>query len=295
MLCSVSALEAKTAEEWYADAFEKSVNGKDDQALRSYQNALKLKPGWAEAHHAVAIVYSRLKSGPQAIHHLRRAEKIYEKISDVQSKRNLIIVRNNLKKAYARFDLNPEEFEEVESLHPVTGKGDWKPYGVGFLIGDNGYLLALYNDKAGTKELRVKYPNNTTASAKFVRRLVIYDLAIMKLEDGAKIPKRTLKLADTSKLRIGEKVFSADYAKLGKGKGAPKTLQGKITALDAIQKDTNILQMKLPHDPKHNGGPLFNSAGEVVGIVLSESHTTKLFESDGRPPRWTDRAQSLLP
>ena len=94
----VSNAQARTAEEWYALGFEQSLEGDRQNAVRSYQQALRLKKNWPEAHHNLALLFYHLKDGVKAIHHLRLAEKLY--LKDPESKRNLHIVQKNLEKTF---------------------------------------------------------------------------------------------------------------------------------------------------------------------------------------------------
>ena len=72
----VSVVQAKTAEEWYTLAFEQNLAGKREKAIRSYQQVLRLKNNWPQAHHNLALLFYRLKNGVMAVHHLRLAEKL---------------------------------------------------------------------------------------------------------------------------------------------------------------------------------------------------------------------------
>ena len=71
-------------------------------------------------------MYFKLKDGVKAAHHLRLAEKLYSQ----DDKINLAIIQKNLKKTYAMFDLNSKEFEDLETLHPLSPAVDldshWK-------------------------------------------------------------------------------------------------------------------------------------------------------------------------
>ncbi|GIT64739.1 MAG: hypothetical protein Ct9H300mP23_03660 [Nitrospinota bacterium] len=57
---------ATTAEEWYSQAFEQSLNAQYTKAIQSYRQALRLKKDWANAHHGLAVMYFKLKDGVKA-------------------------------------------------------------------------------------------------------------------------------------------------------------------------------------------------------------------------------------
>ena len=74
---AVLPIHAKTAEQWYEQAFEQSLNSQYIKAIQSYRQALRLKKDWAKAHHGLAVMYFKLKDGVKAAHHLRLAKKFY--------------------------------------------------------------------------------------------------------------------------------------------------------------------------------------------------------------------------
>lgn len=112
---------AQSAEEWYRQAFDK-VDNEPQEAIRAYIRALELKPQWAEAHHALAVLYFQTDDGVRAIDQLRKAELYYRQRTDVQAARNLVIVRNNLKRAYQKLQLDPQDFDPLAGLTDTMEK-----------------------------------------------------------------------------------------------------------------------------------------------------------------------------
>ena len=269
----VSNAQARTAEEWYALGFEQSLEGDRQNAVRSYQQALRLKKNWPEAHHNLALLFYHLKDGVKAIHHLRLAEKLY--LKDPESKRNLHIVQKNLKKTYAEFDLNSEEFEDLATMHPVTHSPVWVVKGYGFAM--RGHLFTLANSLGDAEQVRVRFGDQPPMSAKIVRRYIIYDLALLKLETK----KPGLLLADSSAHQVGEFLESPNIDS-GGSDNFP-LMKGKVVGLKAIMNDKNIFELDFPSPPVP-GSPLLNEKGQVVGIILSTAQIVKNFQAAGLPP-----------
>ncbi|MFQ5451832.1 MAG: trypsin-like peptidase domain-containing protein [Nitrospinaceae bacterium] len=280
-----SPLEAKTAEDWYAEGFEQSLNGQNEKAVRSFQNALKLKRDWAQAHHGLAVLYYRMNEGVLAVHHLRRAEKLYAREKSPEAKKNLAIVRNNLQKAYGHFGLDPKEFEEMESLHPPPQSENWESAGVGFLFGRQGFLLTLNHTVKDARNIRVRFADGSGSPAVLVRQFMVYGLAVLKLNDPSRPAKPGLELGDSSTLRAGDPVFTPDYPNSSRAMSGLLPLKGKLAALEAIQHDENLFEVDLPLETGRGGGPLLNSSGEVVGIHLSKPHAIQAFQAAGRAPQ----------
>jgi len=134
--------------------------------------------------------------------------------------------------------------------------------GSGFLISDDGYILTNHHVIAEADEILVRLNDRSELMAKLVGSDERSDLALLKIE-GENLPH--LVLADSDALKVGEWVlaigspFGFDYsvtAGIVSAKG--RDLQSE-TYVPFIQTDVAI-------NPGNSGGPLFNLAGEVVGI-----------------------------
>ncbi len=277
---AVPAQGAKSAQDWYAKGFEQSLNGQTDRAVQSYRRALKLKPGWAEAHHQLAVLYYRLKDGVRAVHHLRQAERFYLKDGGDQSQKNLAIVRKNLKKAYADFNLSEGDFAEMDALHPPPAGERWQRAGAGFLFGGQGYLLTLNHFVQGAKGLRVRFADGGTAGVKLVKSYLVYDLALLRLDPPPQSPANALEFAGA--LQVGQPVFAVEYD--FEKNAARGVKRGRLLALKAIKKDKNLLESDLPFQKTQLGAPLFDAAGRVAGIQISKTQAMKAFKTHGKMP-----------
>ena len=261
---------ATTAEEFYSQAFEQSLNAQYAKAIQSYKQALRLKKGWANAHHGLAVMYFKLKDGVKAAHHLRLAEKLYPQ----DDKTNLAIIQRNLEKTYAMFDLNSKEFEDLETLHPTVQKVTWTRIGNGFLFGEKGYLFTLLHNLGEEDEVRVRFVNQSVYQAKVVKRYIVYDLALLKLD--LKSPPPGLVFGDSSILEAQDSVQFVNAKN--------QLLTGKLEALRAIMSDKNIFELEL-HKKSVEGMPLLNDENQAVGIVLSSSEIIKNFQAAGMAPQ----------
>jgi S1-C subfamily serine protease len=265
-----SEVQARTAEEWYASGFELSVEGDRGKAVQSYQQALRLRKNWPEAHHNLALLFYQLKDGVKAVHHLRLAEKFYRQNPSAESNRNLQIVQKNLHKTYAEFDLNPEGFEELDTLHPVSKSSTWAVKGYGFVL--EGYVFTLAGSLADADQVQVRLGNQPPVSAKIVKRYIVYDLALLKLEKK----QPGFLFGDSSVHQLGEFLESP-------GSDPSSWMKGRITGLNAIMNDRNIFELKFSSPPVP-GSPLLNEAGQVAGIILSTAQIVKNFQAAGLPP-----------
>ncbi|WP_027285073.1 DegQ family serine endoprotease [Rubritepida flocculans] len=135
--------------------------------------------------------------------------------------------------------------------------------GSGFVIAPEGYIVTNAHVVGENAELRVRLADGREFPATLVGRDAPTDIALLKIEAGAPLP--SLSFGDSDALRVGEWVMAM---------GNPFGLGGTVTAGivsargrqigagpydDFIQTDASI-------NPGNSGGPLFNAAGEVVGV-----------------------------
>lgn len=264
---------AKTAEDWYREAFELSLEGQQERAMQSYLQALTLKSDWAEAHHALAVLYFRSGQGPQSIDHFRQAEDLYRKRTDSQGKRNLGIVQKSLTRAYSALGLDPKDFERMEmGLDPV-GEGQWLRSGLGFLVGREGYLLGADQGLQDARDIRVRLADDTRVPAVLVRSFNVYGIAVLKMKTTSSPPKSGLLLGDFSQLARGDPLYSLNLSQ-----STPPTLdKGTLLRLSPLENDEIFFQVDLFVEEDEVGGPLFNRSGEVVGMMFSQNHVKKNF------------------
>ncbi len=256
---------AKSADEWYREGVELSFDGAPDRAVHAFLQALGIKPEWAEAHHALGVQYFNIDSGLQGITHLRKAARYYRKRLDFQARKNLAIVENNLDKAYVRLNVAPKDFDAIELDPGFTADTQWQAVGIGFLIGNQGFLLTPNHNLADAKNIRVRFNDGKQSPAKLVKSFVVYDVAILQLEDAAAVPQTQLSFGNAFHLRNGDPVYLIDLETEG-----ARMVQGPILEVNALENNTNLFHVGLPLKTGHSGGPLLNPLGKVVGMAFSQ-------------------------
>jgi len=256
---------AKSAEDWYLEGVELSLDGAQDRAVNAFLQAINIKPEWAEAHHALGVQYFKIDSGLQGITHLRKAVRFYRKRSDSQARKNLAIVENNLEKAYARLNVDPDDFDTIELDPGFTTETLWQTAGIGFLIGGQGFLLTPYHNLEDAQNIRVRFADGKQSPATLVKSFVVFDVAILRLEDATAVPQTQLSLGNAHHLREGDSVYLIDLEPEG-----ARMVQGPILAVNALGGNTKVFHVGLPLQPGHSGGPLLNPLGEVVGMAFSQ-------------------------
>jgi serine protease Do len=135
--------------------------------------------------------------------------------------------------------------------------------GSGFIIDPSGIVITNNHVIAEADEIKVTLQDNTELPAKLLGRDAKTDLAVLKVTTSRQLP--SVSFGNSDQVRIGDWVLAI---------GNPFGLGGTVTVgiLSARARDINtgpyddFLQTDAAINRGNSGGPLFNMAGEVVGI-----------------------------
>lgn len=130
--------------------------------------------------------------------------------------------------------------------------------GTGCIIDKSGIILTSAHVVDIGKNIIVTMSNGQDYNAKIIKHLGNNkDIAILKI--NVPIELKTVKLGNSEKIKVGQKVFA-----IGNPFGFNGTLtQGIISRIDYSK---NRIQTDAAINPGSSGGPLLNSNGEIIGI-----------------------------
>ena len=134
--------------------------------------------------------------------------------------------------------------------------------GSGFVISKDGYILTNAHVVESVEEITVKLNDKREFDAKVIGTDRKTDIALIKIE-ASNLPIVTQ--GDPEKLKVGEWVLAI---------GSPFGFEHSVTAGIVSAKGRSLaqenfvpfIQTDVAINPGNSGGPLFNMAGEVVGI-----------------------------
>lgn len=143
--------------------------------------------------------------------------------------------------------------------------------GSGFIIDKDGYIITNNHVIDGATSIVVTLADNSQYDAELIGRDTITDIALIKIKAGQDLPK--VKIGDSDNIRVGDWVIAI---------GNPFGLGGSVTAgiVSAKSRDIesgpydNFIQTDASINQGSSGGPMFNLAGEVIGINSAIFSTT---------------------
>jgi len=135
--------------------------------------------------------------------------------------------------------------------------------GSGFIIDPSGIIITNNHVIEGADEITVTLQDNTMLKATLIGRDDHEDVAVLQVHADKKLP--SVKFGDSDASRVGDWVLAI---------GNPFGLGGTVTAgiISARGRDIqqgpydDFIQTDAAINRGNSGGPLFNMAGEVVGI-----------------------------
>ena len=163
-----------------------------------------------------------------------------------------------------------QEFEDLfrdffDKQNPNRPQGPRRStsLGSGFIIDPSGYIVTNNHVVSDAEEVTVRLYDDTNLKAEIVGRDEKTDLALLKVQ--AREPLPFVKWGDSDAIRIGDWVVAI---------GNPFGLGGSVTAgiVSARQREINagpyddFIQTDASINKGNSGGPMFNMAGEVIGI-----------------------------
>ncbi|MGH8764233.1 MAG: trypsin-like peptidase domain-containing protein, partial [Burkholderiales bacterium] len=150
------------------------------------------------------------------------------------------------------FRFGPQQQQEV----PMQGLGS------GFIVGADGIVLTNAHVVNGASEVTVKLTDRREFHAKVLGADPATDIAVLRI-DAKGLP--VVRLGNPANARVGDWVVAI---------GSPFGFENSVSAGIVSAKGRNLpgesfvpfIQTDVAVNPGNSGGPLFNLAGEVIGI-----------------------------
>jgi len=144
--------------------------------------------------------------------------------------------------------------------------------GSGFVLTQDGYIATNYHVVKDADTVKITMYNGDTYDAKYVGGEEDFDIAVLKVEATG---LQSVTLGDSTTLQVGDRVLAIGnpLGELtfsmtgGMVSCVNRTINVDGTPFNMIQTDASI-------NPGNSGGPMFNQAGEVVGIVSAKYTNT---------------------
>ena len=182
-------------------------------------------------------------------------------------------------------------FQRVEeSVVQITDSSETDVFesrlGSGFVYDDNGHIITNHHVvSGGGNRLDVTFPDGTVYRASLIGSDPSADIAVLYVEEVSKEKLLPLSLADSSRVRVGERVAAIGNPFGLSGSLSTGIVSGVGRQIPAQQEEgftiPDVIQTDAPINPGNSGGPLLNMRDEVIGINSAIYSTTGQFAGVG--------------
>jgi len=159
----------------------------------------------------------------------------------------------------------PEQFRHFFQQPGPQQRGAPRPQsgvGSGFIVSDDGYILTNAHVVDDAADITVRLRDRTELKASLIGLDTLTDVALIKVQ-ADELP--TVRIASSDDIKVGEWVLA-----IGSPFGFDQTAtQGIVSAVSRTLPSADyvpFIQTDVAVNPGNSGGPLFNTAGEVIGI-----------------------------
>ena len=169
--------------------------------------------------------------------------------------------------------LNQQSVVEIKT-EKVTNSSFLQQYvqtgaGSGVIISEDGYLITNDHVIDGASTIQVRTSDGTTYDAVLVGTDSKTDVAVLKINASGLTP---VTFGDSDNLNVGETAVAIGnpLGELG-GTVTNGIISAKDRSITLDNQQMTLLQTNAAINPGNSGGGLFNSRGELIGMVVAKS------------------------
>lgn len=259
---------------------------KDDvQAVAWYRKAAA--QGYADAQNALGVSYDHGEGVPRDVLRAYMWFNLAAAQGNEQAARNREIVA---------FRMSSGQLAEAQRL-----SREWKPgqytesapdpgsrsnealekalAGTAFFVSKQGHLLTNRHVVQDCRQVRLA---GSDKPLKVLPQDEVNDLALLQMTDK---PKAVAVFRTANDLRQGESIAAYGYPLQGALAAGGNLSPGVVSALAGLGNNTSQIQITAPVQTGNSGGPVLDSKGQVVGVVVQKLNAVKVAKLTGDVPQ----------
>jgi TPR repeat protein len=172
--------------------------------------------------------------------------------------------------------------EPLRSRNPPSNQTPAAPVtvtGSGFFVTSDGCFVTNHHVVAEATRIRVRTTAGTFP-ATLIRTDATNDIAILKVAGEFS----ALAVRGSRGVKIADRVATLGFPNPELQGEAGKYSSGEVAALSGPSDDPRFLQVSVPIQPGSSGGPLVDTSGSVVGVVVAQLDKITTFKLTGNIP-----------
>jgi S1-C subfamily serine protease len=186
------------------------------------------------------------------------------------------------------------DFAKVAAKPPAAGDKPGAPppgksgkargfSGTGFVVSANGHIVTNHHIVDGcVGDIKGNLTGEAAVALRVVSSDANNDLALLQAPATTTF-KDVARIRDRS-IRSGDSVVAIGFPFHGLLTSDFTVTTGIVSSLSGIRNDTRFLQISAAVQPGNSGGPLFDTSGQVVGVVTGKLDGLSMIKATGNIP-----------
>jgi hypothetical protein len=148
-------------------------------------------------------------------------------------------------------------------------------FGSGFFVSNEGHIITNEHVVRNCKKITAVDQNRNQIPLVLIDTSKNFDIALLKA--GIR-PKNTAKFGKINNIQQGDTIVTYGFPLAGILSSSGNVSSGLITATGGLRDNPNILQISAPVQPGNSGGPLADTTGAVIGLIVGKISTSAFAE-----------------
>ena len=208
------------------------------------------------------------------------------------------LISNN--KIFKEENRQRQQQAQAEKIPPRKKQTPQSGSGSGFFVSKMGHVITNAHVVKNCKKVTIGNNANKQVPAELINTDRSNDLALLKLStlkmvstdsqsliqklSVVAVPLATNGLLRNEDVRLGEKVLVAGYPFGDIFSNTIKVTSGIVSAIRGAGDDSGQFQLDAAVQPGNSGGPIYDSGGNIVGVVISQLDKLKVAKAIGSLP-----------
>jgi S1-C subfamily serine protease len=251
---------------------------KYEKAIKSWKELIRLRPGKTIAHIRLGYAYGKLGRKEESIVSYKKASKLYPDYNFISEKINEAEGKMDQKRASPSVRQTTPQPSVEQSPQSGTGSG--------FFVSKLGHVITNAHVVQNCNKVTIGDNANKQVPAEVINTDRSNDLALLKLStlemasaesksliqklSIAVVPLTSKGLLRSDDVRLGEKVLVAGYPFGDTFSNTIKVTTGVVSATRGAGDNSGQFQLDAAVQPGNSGGPIYDSGGNIVGVVISQ-------------------------
>jgi len=244
--------------------------GQAEDAIPVFRRCIALDQDFAPCYEAMGQAFLSLNRKPEARDAFKKTIEIGG--FNERNAKYIEFARHNLAM------LDREDAARGEAPVKDAAKPTQHAFGTGFFVSSDGEILTNNHVVAGCRNLTIK----GGLPVQVISRNPASDLAVVKAEIR---PDQIAVFRSGPSPKLGDTVVTFGFPLPGVLSSEGNASTGILSATAGLQNDIRFVQISAPVQPGNSGGPVFDTSGHVIGVVVAKLDAMRVAQFTGDIPQ----------